>query len=79
MEKQSERSFKKELRKQTVTYMTAAFAFVVGLAWNEAFKALIEFFFPLENQSIWIKFIYALVITVVVVLVTYFLLKKEEE
>lgn len=79
MEKQSERSLKKELRKQTVTYMTAAFGFVVGLAWNEAFKSLIEFFFPLNDQSIWIKFIYALVITAVVVLVTYFLLKKEEE
>lgn len=79
MEKQSQRSFKKELRKQTVTYMTAAFGFVVGLAWNEAFKGLIEFFFPAEGQSIWVRFIYALVITLIVVLVTYFLLKKEEE
>lgn len=79
MAQQSERSFKKEVRKQTVAYITAAFGFVAGLAWNEAFKGLIDLFFPTDTQSIWVKFIYAVVITIIIVFATYFLIKKEEE
>lgn len=76
---QQKKSFKKELRQQTVTYLTAAFGLVAGLAWNEAIKGLIESLFPNGTNSLLAKFIYAVGITIVVVLVTYFLLKKTEE
>lgn len=76
---QQKKSFRKEIRQQTVTYLTAAFGFVAGLAWNEAIKGLIDALFPNGTNSLLAKFIYAIGITVIVVLITYFLLKKTEE
>lgn len=63
-------SFKQEVRLKTADYILAAFGFVTGLAWNEAVKALIEQFFPFSNTSAWAKLIYALLITVVFVIIS---------
>lgn len=72
----------KEARKQTITYIVAAFGLVAGLAWNDAIKALIEYWFPLNKDSVSAKFIYALLITVVLVIITMYLarlFKNQEE
>jgi len=74
----------KELREKTAGYIIGAFGFVAGIAWNDAIKALIEYLFPLSKDanSIVLKFVYAIVVTIVIVFVTlYFLkfLKKEEK
>ncbi|MEK7178764.1 MAG: DUF5654 family protein [Patescibacteria group bacterium] len=61
---------KKELSDKMMTYITAAFGLVVGLAWNEAIKSLIEFLFPLEKNTLLAKFIYAAVLTIVFVSIT---------
>ena len=63
-------SFKQEVRLKTADYILAAFGFVTGLAWNEAVKALIEQFFPLQGSGVWAKLIYALLITVVFVIIS---------
>lgn len=63
-------SFKQEVRLKTADYILAAFGFVTGLAWNEAIKALIEQFFPLNSSTVWAKLIYALFITVVFVIIS---------
>lgn len=71
-----------EMKKRIVVYITAAFGLVAGLAWNEAVKALIEYFFPLDKGTVLAKFIYALGITLVLVLVSVYLAKlalKEED
>ena len=75
---------KKEAQKQVLTYITAAFGLVAGLAWNEAIKALIEYLFPLGQNTLWAKFLYAIIITFVVVIVSIYLMRlfkeeKEEE
>ena len=74
---------KEEMRNKFKGYIVAAFGLVAGLAWNEAIKSLIEYFFPLNKNSIWAKFIYAIVITFVLVLVTIYinklLAKKEND
>lgn len=73
--------FRKEVRERVLTYLLAAFGLVAGLAWNEAIKALIEQIFPLDKDTLAVKFVYAVGVTVVVVLVTIYLirfLKKEE-
>lgn len=70
-----------EFRKRAAGYVIAAFGLVAGLAWNEAIKALIEDFFPRGENSLWAKFSYALIITVLLVLVTVYINKiisKEE-
>lgn len=76
------RRLRKEVRERALTYLLAAFGLVAGLAWNEAIKALIEQIFPLGKDTLLAKFIYAVGVTVVVVLVTIYLvrfLKKEEQ
>jgi hypothetical protein len=68
-----------EVREKTSGYILAALGFVVGLAWNDAIKSFIEFLFPLDKNSVFIKFIYALIVTVLIVIGTIILTKKVEE
>lgn len=49
--------------------ITTAFAFVAGLAWNEAIQELIKQFFKTEGTLTGL-FIYAVVVTIVAVIVT---------
>lgn len=67
------------VREKTVGYITAAFGLVAGLAWNDAIKALIEKIFPVGGGGVFAKFIYALIITAVVVLITRALIKAGEK
>jgi hypothetical protein len=54
---------------QTLTLLNGAFALIAALAWNEAVKALIDSYFP-AGSEVYSKFIYALAITLLVVVVT---------
>ncbi|MDP3974862.1 MAG: DUF5654 family protein [Candidatus Jorgensenbacteria bacterium] len=73
---------RREARERAAQYLLAAFGLVAGLAWNEAIKALIEQLFPLAKNSLLAKFVYALIITFVVVFVSVYLVRivkgKEE-
>lgn len=65
-----------------VGYIVAAFGLVAGLAWNDAIRTLIETIFPIGANTIIAKFIYASVLTLLVVLVGIYLLnlfKAEED
>lgn len=66
---------RKEIGERTIGYLVAAFGLVAGLAWNEAVKALIEEFVPLESDAIWVKFAYAFIVTVVLVFVSVYLVR----
>jgi len=61
---------------QTLTLITGAFALVAALAWNEAVKALIERVFP-SSSGVISKFLYAVTITVVVVIITRYIKRVE--
>jgi len=72
---------KMEAKKQVLSYITAALGLVAGLAWNEAIKALIEYLFPTSDGLLG-KFLYAIIMTFVVVLVSIYLVrifKKQKE
>ena len=58
-----------ELKEKTLTLILGGFGLVAALAWNEAIKTLFETFFPKENALIG-KFIYAIIVTIIVVLVS---------
>ncbi|MBU2564614.1 hypothetical protein KKA23_03485 [Patescibacteria group bacterium] len=63
-------------------YITAALGLVAGLAWNEAIKALIEEFIPLGGSDLVAKLIYAFIVTIIIVIVSMYLvkaLKKDED
>ncbi|MDO8622103.1 MAG: DUF5654 family protein [bacterium] len=73
--RQEERVIEREVRERVVGYLTAALGLVAGLAWNDAISALIAHWFPIERSSILAKFIYAAVLTVVVVLITTYVVR----
>ncbi|KKS27956.1 MAG: hypothetical protein UU88_C0001G0058 [Parcubacteria group bacterium GW2011_GWC1_42_11] len=65
-----------EVRDRSMTYIAGGLGIVVGLAWNEAIKSLIDYFYPASGaNSISAKFIYAIIITTVVVLVTMYIVR----
>ena len=77
-ETQEERSFHRELAQQLVTLSTSGFGLVAALAWNEAIqsfvKEYIQRFYPDQSGAL-AKFIYAIIITVFAVFITYQLSK----
>jgi hypothetical protein len=58
-----------EVLDKLVELVTAAFGLVAALAWNTAIQELFTMIFP-EAGDLIAKFLYAIVVTVVVVLVT---------
>lgn len=58
-----------EVLDKIVQLMTAAFGLVAALAWNEAIQELFTTVFG-EAGGLYAKFFYAILITVIVVLVT---------
>lgn len=70
-----EKEIRRNLREQTIGYVTAALGLVAGLAWNDAISNLIAFAFPLSKNSLIAKFAYALIITFLVVIVSGWLLR----
>lgn len=73
---------KKDLRSEflkTMTqFVTAAFAFVAALAWNDAIKNFINHFIK-AGSGLVSQVIYALIVTVLAVLATYLLGKATQE
>lgn len=63
------------IKEKTVGYIIAGLGLVVGLAWNEAIKSFIEYLFPLNKNTVTAKFIYAFILTVLIVLLTTYLAK----
>lgn len=71
---QQDKAFYQELIQQLVTLTTSGFGLVAALAWNETVQAFvkeyIEKYYP-AGSGILSKFIYALLITFLAVLITY--------
>lgn len=64
---------KNAVREKVITFVTAAFGLVAGLAWNEAVQALIQKFFVADENSLAAKFIYAIAVTIIATLVIVYL------
>lgn len=79
--KQGSEEIKRETKEGMIGYIVAAFGLVAGLAWNDAIKALIEYIFPLGPNTLLLKFVYAILITLVLVFISTYLMKlfKTEE
>lgn len=54
-------------RERTLGFVTAALSLVAGLAWNDAITAMIKEVFPVGTSNLLAKFIYAALVTVIVV------------
>ena len=76
------KKFKQELLKQMVTLSTAGFGLVAALAWNEAIQAFVQEYidkYISVGSGIISRFIYAVIITIFAVVVTYQLTKISGE
>lgn len=71
--KQENKTIRTEFLDRTLGFVIGALGLVAGLAWNDAIKALIEYIFPLGKDNILAKFVYAALVTLVVVMLTIFL------
>ncbi|OGM92538.1 hypothetical protein A2755_00375 [Candidatus Wolfebacteria bacterium RIFCSPHIGHO2_01_FULL_48_22] len=60
-------------------YILAGFGLVAALAWNDAIQTLVNTIFTAESNTIIAKFIYALIITLVLVIISLRLEKKENK
>ncbi len=63
------KSLKLEILDKMSSLVTAGFGLVAALAWNDAIKALFEIIFP-KTSTIIAQFVYAIIITVVIVIIT---------
>ena len=59
-----------ELLEKVSTLATAGFGLVAALAWNDAIKAMFDSLFPTPGDNLAAKFSYALVITILIVIIT---------
>lgn len=62
-----------ETKERTLGYITAALGLVAGLAWNDAIKAIIDYWIPLGGGAVWAQLGYAVIVTIIVVIVTVYL------
>ena len=67
---QADIELRAEIRERTLGYMLAAFGLVAGLAWNDAIQTLISYLYPLPENTLPAKFMYAVIISVVVVVIS---------
>ncbi|OGD56239.1 hypothetical protein A2V71_02860 [Candidatus Berkelbacteria bacterium RBG_13_40_8] len=72
------KNLRSEFLKTMAGLITAAFGLVAALAWNDTIKALINHFFP-EGDGFKSMLIYAMIVTCLAVLVTYYLGKLTQE
>ena len=68
-DKQEQLSLRIEFLEHTQSLMTAGFGLVAALAWNTAIQDLFQRVFP-NQSSLIAKFLYAMFVTVLIVVVT---------
>lgn len=73
----NERRFHHELINQLITLSTSGFGLVAALAWNETIQQVVKDYIEphIPGSGLISKFIYAVLITVLAVLITYQLSK----
>ncbi len=65
----SNKSLKLEILQKMSELATAGFGLVAALAWNDAIQSLFKQIFGIQS-AVWAKFVYAVIITSLVVFIT---------
>ncbi|MBQ7621891.1 MAG: hypothetical protein IJV47_01185 [Candidatus Methanomethylophilaceae archaeon] len=68
-------ALKVQLLETFAALITAAFGLVAALAWNETIKDLVALIFPNEDDTIWGNLVYAIIVTILAVIMTYWISK----
>ena len=69
----------REVQVKTIGYLLTALGFVAGLAMNDAIRSAIEYIFPLSRNSVVAKLIYALVLTIIIAVISAYLIRISEK
>jgi hypothetical protein len=77
--REEERRLAKEFRTRIGGYIIAALGLVAGLAWNEAIKSVIVAFFPSLGGDMLAKFLYAILVTVFIVIVSFYIMRLTQD
>lgn len=67
------------IRKQVGGYILAGLGVVVGLAWNDAIKSLIDALFPPTHGGVQAKFFYAIGLTIIITIVSVYVFRTHDE
>jgi uncharacterized membrane protein len=76
-ETKKEKDIKIEFISKITTLLTAGFGLVAALAWNDAIQGLFKLI-PIQSTEVGAKFIYAIVITLIIVLIVYYANRVQE-
>lgn len=71
--------FASDVWEKVTGYLLAAFGLVAGLAWNDAIKAIIQTVWPIENEGARAQLIYAIAMTLLVIVVTAIFVKLSKK
>ena len=71
--KEEKQQLQREVRTRTVGYIAGGLGLVAGLAWNDAIRTLIDWLIPEVGNTIIAKLAYALLITLVIVVLLFYL------
>lgn len=72
------KEIKQQIKHKMVEYIGAALGLVAALAWNDAIRSVIDFFFITGNGVV-AKVVYAVLISIIVVVITYYLVQLEKK
>jgi hypothetical protein len=78
-EKADRKSRARLVRERTAGYIVTSLGLVVGLAWNDAISTVIKYFFPIDNNTMVAKIIYASILTIIIVLISDGLLRNKDK
>lgn len=73
------REARRSIIKRTIGYIGAGLGLVAGLAWNEAIKGLIDYLIPSTGSGLIAKIVYAVIVTIFVGVVLFYLERSLEE
>lgn len=76
--KREQEEIKKEVNDKMVTLITSAFSLVAALAWNETIKTIFQRVFG-TAQTVWAMLIYAVLVTIIAVWITYWITKRDKK
>lgn len=69
-----------KVRDVSATYIASGLGIVVGLSWNEAIKSAITYLYPESSSgSLLAKFIYAFILTIIVMFATAYIVRPPKE
>ena len=72
---EEKRKIEDAFKRRVEGYLMTAFGIVAGLAWNEAVKDLMAYLLPMQKDTIFAKFLYAIIMTFILILISLYVIR----